>query len=49
MTVSLGVASVVNGNAEELPVALKNADAALYDSKHAGRDRVTVHLPPSSP
>jgi diguanylate cyclase (GGDEF)-like protein len=42
VTISLGVAAVTGGDVADFNAALERADAALYDSKHAGRDRVTV-------
>jgi diguanylate cyclase (GGDEF)-like protein len=45
ITISLGVASVVAGEEADFPAVMARADAALYESKHAGRDRVTVSTP----
>ncbi len=45
MTISLGVASVTAGDIADFNAALERADAAMYESKHAGRDRVTVSAP----
>ena len=42
LTISLGVAAVTSGDVADFNAALNDADAALYESKHAGRDRVTV-------
>jgi diguanylate cyclase (GGDEF)-like protein len=43
MTISLGIEAVVDGDKADFASALERADSALYESKHAGRDRVTVH------
>lgn len=43
MTVTLGLAQV--GDEEELASAIKRADAALYEGKHAGRDRYVIAKP----
>ena len=43
MTISLGVRGRLRGgDVADFNAALERADAALYESKHAGRDRVTV-------
>jgi diguanylate cyclase (GGDEF)-like protein len=42
MSVSMGVSTVTDGDAPRFAIALKAADTALYASKSAGRDRVTV-------
>lgn len=42
ITVSMGIA-VLTGNGERLGSVLERADEALYASKSAGRDRVTLH------
>ena len=41
-TASMGVAGYRAAEKESLEDLLKRADAALYESKHAGRDRITV-------
>lgn len=41
LTVSIGVAAV--GPADRLSSALERADAALYDAKRSGRNRVCIH------
>lgn len=47
VTVSVGVTTVVAGTS--VSTALAAADAALYDAKHAGRNRVRTHpLPPAT-
>ena len=43
VTVSIGVASLVPNAADTESALLKAADAALYASKHHGRNRVSVH------
>jgi len=43
ITISLGITAVTAGDVSDFNAALEDADAALYASKHAGRDRVTVH------
>ena len=40
---ALKSAAVAAGDVADFNAALDEADAALYESKHAGRDRVTVH------
>jgi two-component system cell cycle response regulator len=42
ITVSEGIASVVNAGPAEFHEALEVADTALYESKDTGRDRITV-------
>jgi two-component system, cell cycle response regulator len=42
MTLSLGVTCVTGGDAATFAGALETADAALYESKESGRDRITV-------
>jgi GGDEF domain-containing protein len=41
VTISIGLAKVMDG--DTLNQALINADAALYESKHTGKDRYTFH------
>ena len=41
-TLSLGVGHAEDARARDFPEVLGKADAALYASKEAGRDRVTV-------
>jgi diguanylate cyclase (GGDEF)-like protein/PAS domain S-box-containing protein len=41
VTISVGLSSIKFG-AENLPALIETADAALYESKHNGRNRVTV-------
>ena len=43
ITVSEGVATVINADADAFPHALQQADVALYQSKENGRDTITVH------
>lgn len=42
VTLSIGVASYLNGDADSLEILLDRADAALYQSKKSGRNQVTV-------
>lgn len=42
VTISLGVTHVANGDRSTVSAALDDADAAMYASKQAGRDQVTV-------
>lgn len=42
ITMSLGIAAVEGGQSRDFDAALQAADEALYASKDAGRDRVTV-------
>lgn len=42
LTISLGVASVADGEKADFTAALELADSALYESKNAGRDRITI-------
>jgi two-component system cell cycle response regulator len=44
VTVSVGMTQVIDGNAFAFALALEAADAALYESKESGRDRITSHL-----
>jgi diguanylate cyclase (GGDEF)-like protein len=52
VTVSIGVAAVAPG-CEDVDELIAQADAALYDAKHAGRNRTSVSevepVPPSKP
>ncbi len=49
MTVSVGITTVSAGDEATLSEALKVADQALYRSKEAGRDRISIGtLPPPS-
>ena len=48
-TITISIGLVHMSLADDERSASRRADAALYDSKHAGRDRVTVHVPSSSP
>ncbi|WP_025129761.1 GGDEF domain-containing protein [Pseudomonas sp. PH1b] len=43
VTISIGLARVEEG--DSLNQALINADRALYESKHSGKDRYTFHVP----
>jgi two-component system cell cycle response regulator len=43
ITVSQGVVSASSAGSERLAQVLESADAAVYESKTSGRDRVTVH------
>jgi diguanylate cyclase (GGDEF)-like protein len=45
VTISLGVTEVRGGDAEAFDLAVSDADAALYDAKAGGRNRVTVRAP----
>jgi diguanylate cyclase (GGDEF)-like protein len=45
ITVSIGVAGATL-KTSGIELLLKNADQALYDAKHAGRDRVVLWRPP---
>ena len=42
VTISLGITHVLDGDHATFADALAQADAALYESKDRGRDRVTV-------
>jgi PleD family two-component response regulator len=44
-TICLAITSVADGDVADFAAAQELADAALYESKNAGRDRVTIHLP----
>lgn len=46
LTVSAGITSVVNAAPAEFVVVLEEADRALYESKAAGRDTITVRQVP---
>ncbi|AMB44904.1 MULTISPECIES: GGDEF domain-containing protein [Methylobacteriaceae] len=48
VTASIGVAFVAVGE-ERIDAALSRADAALYDAKRAGRNRVCLEPPPPQP
>lgn len=48
-TVSLGVASLIRGMEESAEGLIGRADAALYEAKRTGRNRVVVAAPPSRP
>jgi diguanylate cyclase (GGDEF)-like protein len=45
-TTSIGVAELVEGETPEQLV--RRADQALYEAKHAGRDRTVVWTPPTA-
>jgi PleD family two-component response regulator len=46
VTASVGIATLVQGEtAEGGAVLIKRADTALYDAKHAGRDRIMGFRP----
>lgn len=46
ITLSIGIASNEGGRFKEPNELIQAADQALYDSKHAGRDRISVYHPP---
>ena len=46
ITVSVGIATTTGGDAGDFTQMLERADAALYDSKAGGRDRITVRRGP---
>ena len=48
-TVSIGVAEHRRSTHETIAEALRRADAALYEAKRRGRDRVVAAQPPASP
>lgn len=49
MTVSIGIAvTLAKIGSESMDVFVKRADGALYQAKHAGRDRACVAAPPTS-
>jgi len=45
LTISLGLSPVVRADVSE--TLIERADAALYDAKHAGRNRVAIRRPPA--
>ncbi|MFO1251831.1 MAG: diguanylate cyclase [Inhella sp.] len=47
LTISIGVADNLAGQAEDETALLRLADAALYAAKHQGRNRVVVHAEPA--
>ncbi|KHK01432.1 sensor domain-containing diguanylate cyclase [Desulfovibrio sp. TomC] len=44
VSISLGVSSILPRADGDMGILIKNADMALYESKHNGRDRVSVRL-----
>ncbi|MBH9577258.1 GGDEF domain-containing response regulator [Inhella proteolytica] len=46
LTISIGVADNLAGQAEDETALLRHADAALYAAKRQGRNRVVVHAEP---
>jgi two-component system chemotaxis family response regulator WspR len=46
VTLSLGVASVEPRDEDEIAALVASADAALYEAKRAGRNRVASTRPP---
>ncbi len=48
VTVSIGIAEVSDRD-EDIDDVVKRADAALYDAKRQGRDRIAVASPPAPP
>jgi two-component system, cell cycle response regulator len=49
VTVSMGVSSLIRGIEESAEGLIGRADAALYEAKRTGRNRVVVASPPSRP
>ncbi len=45
VTISVGVAGLPDANVKDAAELVSLADQSLYKSKHAGRNRVTVHKP----
>jgi diguanylate cyclase (GGDEF)-like protein len=43
VTISAGVAALSNGNPKSANELLEQADAALYEAKEAGRNRVAAY------
>lgn len=43
LTISLGVALLIRGNAEDIEQLVSRADEALYSAKASGRNRVVVY------
>jgi len=42
ITISIGIATYVDGNMRSYEQLIKQADEAMYQSKMTGKDRVTV-------
>ncbi|HLK89342.1 MAG TPA: GGDEF domain-containing protein [Polyangia bacterium] len=45
VTISVGIAGLPDPDVKDAPDLVSRADKALYQSKHGGRNRVTVHQP----
>jgi diguanylate cyclase (GGDEF)-like protein len=45
VTISVGIAGLPDSDVKDAPDLVSRADKALYESKHGGRNRVTVHQP----